>query len=75
MKKKYAQNVLGFMELLEDAGYIVTSRAGTRKQIMARGRGLSKAQQIRGLRKALKNPETPRAFISSMKKRLAKLTK
>jgi len=35
---------------------------------------LSKEQQIRGLRKALKNPRTPRAFRPSMKKRLAKLT-
>jgi hypothetical protein len=38
-------------------------------------KGLSKEQQIRGLRKALKNRKTPRAFIPSMKKRLAKLTK
>jgi hypothetical protein len=38
-------------------------------------RGLSKQQQIRGLREALKNPRTPRVFIASMKKRLAKLTK
>jgi hypothetical protein len=36
-------------------------------------RGLTKEQQIRGLRKALKNPRTPKAFLPSMKKRLAKL--
>jgi hypothetical protein len=35
--------------------------------------GLTKAQQIKGLRKALKNPKTPKQFLSSMKKRLAKL--
>lgn len=35
---------------------------------------LTKAQQIKGLKKALKNKRTPRAFIPSMKKRLAKLT-
>jgi len=38
-------------------------------------RKFSKAQQIRGLRKALKNPRTPKAFLLSMKKRLAKLEK
>jgi hypothetical protein len=38
-------------------------------------RRFSKAQQIRGLRKALKNPRTPKAFLPSMKKRLAKLEK
>jgi hypothetical protein len=38
-------------------------------------RRFSKAQQIRGLRKALKNPRTPKAFLPSMKKRLAKLQK
>lgn len=38
-------------------------------------RTFTKAQQIAGLRKALKNPKTPRAFIPSMKKRLANLTK
>jgi hypothetical protein len=38
-------------------------------------RKFSKAQQITGLRKALKNPRTPKAFIPSMKKRLAKLEK
>ena len=63
------------MEMLEDAGYSANSRLGTRKQILARqNMGLSKQQQIRGLRKALKNKKTPRAFIPSMKKRLAKLT-
>jgi hypothetical protein len=36
---------------------------------------LTKAQQIAGLRKALKNPKTPKAFLPSMKKRLAKLEK
>jgi hypothetical protein len=36
---------------------------------------LTKAQQIKGLRKALNNPRTPKAFIPSMKKRLAKLEK
>jgi len=36
-------------------------------------RKFSKAQQIKGLRKALKNPRTPKAFLPSMKKRLAKL--
>jgi hypothetical protein len=70
-KKTYARNVLGFMELLEDAGYLVTSRLGTRRQIMARK--FSKAQQVKGLRKALKNPRTPKAFLPSMRKRLAKL--
>jgi hypothetical protein len=74
MQKKYAQNVLGFMELLEDAGYLVTSRVGTRKQIMAR-LNIPKDAQIRGLRKAIKNRKTPRQFIPGMKKRLAKLTK
>jgi hypothetical protein len=34
---------------------------------------LSKEQQIKGLRKALKNRRTPPAFIPSMRKRLAKL--
>jgi hypothetical protein len=38
-------------------------------------KGLSKHDMIRGLRKALRNPKTPRGFIPSMKKRLAKLTK
>jgi hypothetical protein len=38
-------------------------------------RTFSKAQQIKGLRKALKNPRTPKAFRESMKKRLAKLEK
>jgi len=33
----------------------------------------TKEQQIRGLRKALKNPRTPRHFLPSMKKRLARL--
>jgi hypothetical protein len=34
---------------------------------------LTKAQKIRGLEKALKNRKTPKQFIPSMKKRLAKL--
>jgi hypothetical protein len=38
-------------------------------------RGLTKAQQIKGLRKALKNPKTPKWFLPSMKKRLEKLEK
>jgi hypothetical protein len=33
----------------------------------------TKAQMIKGLRKALKNPKTPPQLIPSMKKRLAKL--
>jgi len=41
---------------------------------MARKLNIPKAAQIRGLRKALANKKTPRQFISSMKKRLAKLT-
>jgi hypothetical protein len=36
---------------------------------------LTKAEQLRGLRKALKNPRTPRHFLPSMKKRLAQLEK
>ena len=74
MANKYPQNVLGLMEMLEDAGYQVTSRAGTRRQIMGR-MNISKEAQIRGLRKAIKNRKTPRQFIPGMKKRLAKLTK
>lgn len=35
---------------------------------------LTKAQQILGLRRAMKNPKTPKQFLPSMKKRLAKLT-
>lgn len=38
-------------------------------------RGFTKAQQIKGLRKALANPRTPKQFRESMKKRLAKLTR
>jgi len=34
---------------------------------------LTKAQQIAGLEKALKNPRTPKQFLPSMRKRLAKL--
>jgi len=34
---------------------------------------LSKAEEIRGLEKALKNPRTPKQFRPSMRKRLAKL--
>lgn len=37
-------------------------------------KGFTKAQQIAGLRKALNNPRTPKGFLPSMKKRLAKLT-
>lgn len=72
--KRYPQNLLGLMEMLEDAGYQATSRIGTRREIMARNK-LSKEDQIKGLRKALANPRTPRAFRPSMKKRLARLTK
>jgi len=72
MKRKYARTLLGFMELLEDAGYQATSRFGTRRQIMARMK-LTKEQQIKGLEKAIANRRTPRQFIPGMKKRLAKL--
>jgi hypothetical protein len=41
---------------------------------MSRKLNIPKAAQIRGLRKALANKKTPRAFIPSLKKRLAKLT-
>ncbi len=41
---------------------------------MARKLNISKDNQIKGLRKALANRKTPRAFIPSLKKRLAKLT-
>ncbi len=34
---------------------------------------LSKAEQIRGIAKALKNPRTPKQFREGMRKRLAKL--
>lgn len=34
---------------------------------------LTTAEQIRGLKKALKNPRTPKAFRAGMQKRLAKL--
>jgi len=34
---------------------------------------LSKAEQIRGIEKALKNKRTPKQFLSGMRKRLAKL--
>jgi hypothetical protein len=34
---------------------------------------LTKAQQIKGLQKALKNRRTPKQFLPSMRKRLAKL--
>lgn len=33
----------------------------------------TKAQQIKALEKSLKNPKTPKAFLPSMKTRLAKL--
>ena len=36
-------------------------------------RGFTKEQQIKGLRKALLNPRTPKQLIPSMKKRLARL--
>jgi hypothetical protein len=72
--KRYAPSILGLMEMLEDAGYQVSSRAGTRRQIMGR-MNISKDAQIKGLRKAIKNRRTPRQFIPGMKKRLAKLTK
>lgn len=74
MKKKYARNVLGLLEMLEDAGYQATTRFGTRRQIMGR-MNISREAQIKGLRKAIKNRRTPRQFIPGMKKRLAKLTK
>lgn len=38
-------------------------------------RRFTKEQQIKGLRKALKNPRTPAQFKASMRKRLAKLEK
>jgi hypothetical protein len=41
---------------------------------MARKMNIPKAKQIQGLRKAIANRKTPRQFIPSMKKRLAKLT-
>ena len=34
---------------------------------------LTKAEQIRGIEKALKNPRTPKPFLPGMRKRLAKL--
>ncbi len=34
---------------------------------------LSKAEQIRGIQKALKNKRTPKQFLPGMRKRLAKL--
>lgn len=40
---------------------------------MARKLNIPKAKQIQGLRKALRNRKTPRQFIPSLKKRLAKL--
>jgi hypothetical protein len=70
--KRYARNVLGLLEMLEDAGYQATTRFGTRRQIMARMK-LTKEQQIAGLRKAIANRKTPRQFVPSMKKRLKKL--
>jgi hypothetical protein len=33
----------------------------------------TKEQQIRGLEKSLANPKTPKQFLASMRKRLAKL--
>ena len=41
---------------------------------MARKLHIPKAAQIRGLRKAIANRKTPKQFIPSLKKRLAKLT-
>jgi len=41
---------------------------------MSRKMNIPKAKQIVGLRKAIANPKTPRQFIPSLKKRLAKLT-
>jgi hypothetical protein len=41
---------------------------------MARKLNIPKDKQIKGIRKALANRKTPRAFIPSLKKRLAKLT-
>jgi hypothetical protein len=41
---------------------------------MSRKLNIPKDKQIKGLRKALANRKTPRAFIPSLKKRLAKLT-
>ena len=40
---------------------------------MARKMNIPKEAQIRGIRKALKNPKTPKAFLAGMKKRLEKL--
>jgi hypothetical protein len=40
---------------------------------MARKLNIPKAKQILGIKKALRNRKTPRAFIPSLKKRLAKL--
>lgn len=34
---------------------------------------LTKEQQVKGLRKALQNPRTPKQFLAGMKKRLEKL--
>lgn len=34
---------------------------------------LTKGEQIRGLRKALKNPRTPKVFRAGMQKRLRKV--
>jgi len=41
---------------------------------VARKLNIPKAKQIQGLRKAIANRKTPRQFIPSMKKRLAKIT-
>lgn len=35
----------------------------------------TKEQRLRGVRKALENPRTPKAFIPGLKKQLKKLTK
>jgi hypothetical protein len=34
---------------------------------------LTRDEQIRGIRKALRNPRTPKGFLLALKKRLAKL--
>jgi hypothetical protein len=42
---------------------------------MARKMNIPIEAQIRGLKKALKNPKTPKAFLAGMRKRLEKLTR
>lgn len=36
---------------------------------------LTKAEMLRGTRKALRNPRTPKAFLKGLKKRLKQLEK